>query len=230
MLPVFIGHDNRIAIQTNVCMSSIAEKASVPVALIPLRLETLPITRRGLTTFTYARFLVPWLMGFKGRALFLDSDILVNCDVAEIFRHVENMAEDKAVYVADVQPEFERAAVMVFDNEHPHNRILTPEFIEKTDAHLHLLQWTDKIGLLPMSMNHCIGYARPRPVEDLQVLHWTMGAPLWPETADSEHAEVWHAARKRMCSVGTTWPDFMAKSVHAKIGPDGKPVPKYKVV
>lgn len=226
MLNCFIGHDNRLIIQTNVCAHSIAERASKPVAITPLRLETLPITRKGLTSFSFARFLVPWLMDFKGWALFLDGDIVVNMDVAELFALADPAY---AIQVAGVTPEFERAAVMLMNCEHPDNRILTPEFVQTTTQHLHLLAWTDNVGFLPLNSNYCIGYARKQPLERIGILHYTMGVPIWPETADCEHADVWHAMRRRMCSVGVSWPDLMAASVHAARDHSGNPVPKYRV-
>ena len=225
MLNIFVGMDDRIPIQTHVCMSSIARRASKPVALTPLRLSTLPLKRKGLTSFSFARFLVPYLMGYKGRALFLDGDIAVNCDVAELFDHAD---QDHAVYVSEVHPQFERAAVILFQCDHPHNSILTPEFVEKTDLQLHMLGWTDRIGTLPMNANFCIGYAKHRPLESVMVAHWTMGVPVWPITADSEHADFWHNERRAMCAVRSSWEDLMGASVHSKPGPDGQPIPKYK--
>ena len=50
-----------------------------------LQLDKLPIDRRGVTDFTYSRFLVPWLCGFEGRAVFGDGcDQLCLGDVAEL--------------------------------------------------------------------------------------------------------------------------------------------------
>lgn len=69
---IFIGFDHRQWCSFTALATSIIERASQPVSIIPLILGTLPIGRTGLTPFTYTRFLVPWLCGFKGTALFLD--------------------------------------------------------------------------------------------------------------------------------------------------------------
>lgn len=66
MIRVFIGYDPRQPLAYNVMQHSIARHSSVPVAITPLILDQLPITRRGLTEFTYSRFLVPALCDFKG--------------------------------------------------------------------------------------------------------------------------------------------------------------------
>jgi hypothetical protein len=227
MLRVFIGHEPRVAIQTNVAISSVYEHSSQPVAITPLVLGQLPITRKGLTEFSYARFLVPYLCGYKGRALFIDSDIAVLGDIDELFESVED--QSGAVFVADIKPEFERAAVMLFNCGHPDNRVLTPEFVETTNVHLHLLGWTQNIGFIPLNWGHAVGYSRPQPLDRLPLIHYTAGVPAWPETADCEHAEEWHKARRQMCSVKTTWADLIGKSVHSRPGPEGKPLPRWKV-
>lgn len=225
MLRIFIGHEPRVAIQTNVAASSLYEHSSVPVSITPLVLAQLPIMRSGLTEFSFARFLVPWLCGFEGWALFIDSDVIVQGDVAELFA----LADDNfAVQVCDIKPAFERAAVMLFNCGHPHNRILTPEMIDRTDVRLHLLEWTDRIGYLPQNWGHCVGYSLPRPLESLPLVHYTAGVPAWPQTADCEHAQAWHDARRQMCSVKTGWEALMGHSVHATLGPDGRPIPKYR--
>lgn len=227
MLKVFIGHEPRLAIQTNVCISSVYEAASQPVAVTPLVLRQLPLSRVGLTEFSFSRFLVPWLCGFQGWALFMDSDIIVTGDVAELF----TLADDQyAVQICDIKPEFERAAVMLFNCGHPDNRKITPEWIDAGQYEpLHLIRWTDKVGYIPANWGHAVGYAKPQPIERLSLCHYTAGVPVWPETADCEHAEEWHKARRQMCSVKTNWPDLIGRSVHAALGPDGQPLPKWKV-
>ena len=71
---VFIGYDPRQPIAYNVAQYSVVKNASQPVSVTPLILSQLPITRRGLTEFTFSRFLVPWLTGFKGKSMFMDQD------------------------------------------------------------------------------------------------------------------------------------------------------------
>lgn len=158
--------------------------------------------------------------------MFLDSDVIVKGDVRELFNDLD---ENCAVQVCDIQPEFERAAVMLWNCGHPDNRKLTPEWIETTDARLHMLGWTEDIGHIPLNWGHAVGYSRPQPLERLELIHYTAGVPVWPETADCEHAEEWHKARRQMCSVKTLWADLIGRSVHAAPGPDGQPLPRWKV-
>jgi hypothetical protein len=226
MLKVMIGHDTRIPIQTNVAANSVYRHSTAPVSITPLVLSQLPIKRRGLTEFSFARFLTPWLAGFDGPALFIDSDVIVRSDVAELFALFD---PKYAVQVCDIHPQFEQTAVMLFNCGHPDNKMLTPEFIGTTDKHLHLLGWTNCGGHLPMNWNHCAGYARRQPLERLHLVHYTMGSPIWPHTADCEHASAWHDERKNMCYVGVSWPDLMGQSVHAARDHSGNLVPKYRL-
>mgnify|MGYP003348841068 CR=1 FL=1 len=90
MLRIFIGIDARQPVAYHVLVSSIQRRASRPVAITPLILEQLPIQRQGLTTFTFSRYLVPYLCGYEGQGLFIDSDmILLDDDFASIVTGIQ---------------------------------------------------------------------------------------------------------------------------------------------
>ena len=78
---VFVGFDPREAAAYHVCCQSIIENTKAHVSFHPIRGEM----RDGSNAFTYARFLVPYLCGFNGTALFLDGDMLVRGDIADLF-------------------------------------------------------------------------------------------------------------------------------------------------
>lgn len=209
MLNVFIGYDPHQTVSYTVLQNSILTRASKPVSIIPLILETLPVSRVGLTPFTYTRFLVPYLCDFEGWSLFLDSDILVLDDISSLF----DLADDKyAVMVSKNKLRFEWASVMLFNNDKC--RMLKPSYIETAKA-LHGCEWAgeDLIGELPARWNHLIGYDAPR--DDPALVHYTQGIPCFPETEDCEHAEVWRLeAAAAMQTV--PWATLMANSVHAE--------------
>src|SRR5689334_16202690 len=92
---IFIGADERQPIAYNVAQHSVYDHASIPVAVTKLVQSTLPVKRRGLTSFTYARYLVPYLCNYEGYALFCDADVLFRGDVAELAK----LAPDAAVSV-----------------------------------------------------------------------------------------------------------------------------------
>lgn len=214
-LRVFVGVDERQPIAYSVAQHSIWKHASKPVQIMPLKLETLPITRRGLTTFTYSRYLVPWLCSYQGHALFVDADILVRGDLAEL-----PWAADEAVSVVPhtfvkkrgeiVSTMFERNAVMLFNCAKC--EVLTPEFIEKQSPNK-LDSWASSIGSLPKEWNHLVGYDEPNPAAKL--VHFTMGIPCFPETREDEFAAEWTAAHKNL-NATVPWSEIMGTSVHAR--------------
>lgn len=206
MLKIFIGYDPRQPLAYNVLQHSIARHASKPVQITPLILSQLPIKRRGLTEFTYSRFLVPYLCGFKGKAMFLDADMVVTGDIAELFD-----ADDmNAVSVMQDQPKFEWASAMMFSCGACLQ--LTPEFIDDEKNSLLDLAWAPYVGSLPPEWNHCVGYQEPK---EAKLYHYTMGLPCWPETQGNAEDEFWQEEfRQLKASVG--WSDLMGTSVHAK--------------
>lgn len=92
MLKVFVGFDERQRVSFTTLATSIYETATRPVVVSPLVLRTLPITRRGLTPFTFSRFLVPWLCEFQGAAIFMDADMLLASDITELEQCINEQA------------------------------------------------------------------------------------------------------------------------------------------
>jgi len=150
-LRVFIGYDPRQPIAYNVLQHSIIRHASRPVSITPLVLAQLPIKRRGLTEFTYSRFLVPWLCGYEGYALFLDADMVVKGDIAEVFQEF-----DAEVAMQIHQAQFEWASAMLFNNARC--KILTPEYIDERKHVMFDFLWAHQIAHLPEEWNKLIGY------------------------------------------------------------------------
>lgn len=238
MLPIFIGFDHRQPISYNVLQHSILSRASKPVSITPLCLNTLSITRTGLTPFTFSRYLVPWLMGYQGWALFMDSDVLVLGDVAELFdctpRFPQKDGEPRvgwsgyAAMVSKNVKQFEWASVMLWNCGHPANKTLTPEWIEDEANNPAKFGWleggakSDLIGDFPREWNHLVGYDPPRT--DAKLVHYTMGIPPYPETNMCEYAKEWHDEHQAMNSA-VPWVQLMGNSVHACHLPDGRILP-----
>lgn len=218
-LKVFIGFDSRAHVAFHALACSIYSRCSQPVSITPLILPTLPTVRTGLTQFTYTRFLVPYLCDYQGYALFMDSDIIVQGDIAELFS-IGEQDPSKAVWAVKFAtgPEetvkhlnsFERAAVMLFNCGHPDNKVLTPELIDTTDKGLHGLKWTDAIGDLPEEWQHVVMYQAPKQAK---LIHYTGGIPVWAETLRLGFAKEWKEEIDRACSVASYY-DLMGRSVH----------------
>lgn len=203
MLNIFVGFDSRQPVAFTVLQMSIMARASKPVAITPLILDTLPIARRGLTEFTYSRYLVPWLMDYRGTALFLDADMLALWDIAELF----DLADERyAVQVVKSGQRFEWPSLMLFNCEQC--GVLTPSYVET--GRPADLEWGE-VGDLPSEWNFTVGYDAPR--ENIKLLHYTMGVPAFPETRCVGFVEEWKADLRAACST-VPWEQLMGGSVH----------------
>jgi len=235
-LRIFIGYDHRQPISYNVLQHSIIARASRPVSITPLKIDTLPIERMGLTPFTFSRFLVPWLTDYKGWALFLDSDILVLGDVVELM----DTADDKyAVMMTPHQGKlrFERPSVMLWNCGHEANKILTPEYVGDNSNNLFKFPWlqalkpedrdTDSwlIDDVHVEWNHLAGYY-DKPAETPKLVHYTMGIPMYEETASSPYRDEWIEAHQQM-NGSVPWVQLMGISKHAARLSDGRVLPHY---
>jgi len=214
-LRVFIGTDDRQPLAFTVCASSILRHAKKRVAIEKVGPDWIPgFTRNGLTTFTFRRYLVPWLCGYKGTAIFMDGDIIVSGDVNELATAADS---ECAVSVAKHVARFEWPSVMVFQNDKC--RALTFEHVNDPASKPHALGWSDPIGTLPPEWNHCVGYEPHR--EDAKLVHFTAGLPCWPETEKCPHAEKWREELNYALST-VSWYDLMSTSVHAELVLSGK--------
>ena len=210
---VFIGYDPRQPVAYNVAQYSVARNASKPVSITPLILDQLPIKRRGVTEFTFSRFLVPYLMGYRGKGMFMDADMVVTGDVCEL---IDSCGCDAAVHVVQDQPRFEWPSMMVFCNARC--RTLKPEYIDDEENTLFDFKWANAIGEIPKEWNHCVGYEEPR--SDAKLYHYTCGLPCWPETQEFEPS-YWMDEFKQANST-VSWKELMGNTVHArKVRADG---------
>ena len=136
MIRVFIGFDPREAVACNVLTYSIARRATAPVSIAPIMLSQLSSTytreRHPLqsTDFSFSRFLTPYLSGYEGWSLFMDCDMLMTADIAELFQHCDNrysvmcvkhdyVARDDVKFLGAVQTKYEKknwSSVMLFNN------------------------------------------------------------------------------------------------------------------
>ena len=205
-MKVFIGYDPRQPLAYTVVAHSIASRASKPVPITRLQLNQLPITRRGLTEFTYSRWLVPFLSSYEGYSVFVDADMLVLADITQILNGIDPLA---AVSVVMHEAAFERPSLMVFNNKRC--RVLTPDYVEDQSHPLFDLKWASKVGALHKNWNHVIGYNPPNP--DAKIIHYTRGIPCWPETDKTEWAAEWHQ-EFGAASATVSFEELMGASVH----------------
>lgn len=210
IIPIYIGYDPREAVVFHTCVNSIIRHSSRPVAIIPLALNLLPGYREthsdGSNQFIYSRFLVPWLMGFQGWAIYIDGDMVVQSDIAELWA-LRNSYKDVMVvkhcyqtrqqhkYLGNVNQDYPRknwSSVILWNCANFPTRRLTPEFVsQSTGEYLHRFQWLDddRIGELPPEWNWLPDEYGANP--NARLLHWTLGAPCFEDFRDTEQAEAW---------------------------------------
>lgn len=216
MIRVFIGYDDREAVAYHVLAHSILTRASEPVAIIPLRRGLLPFFRRRReetesTDFSITRFLVPFLCGYKGKAVFMDCDMLCQGDVVELIdlarpgaavsvvqHDYQTKAETK--FLGNTNVDYSRknwSSLMVFDCEHEDSRMLSLYEVEsRKGLDLHRFSWTEAIGSLPVEWNWLVGEYEDNA--GAQMLHYTLGGPWFLAYAKGPMAGHWWAEYDRM--------------------------------
>jgi len=212
--PIFIGYDPREAIAYHTCVNSIIRQSSVPVCIVPLALNNFKDYTEthtdGSNQFIYSRFLVPHLMDYSGSAIFMDGDMIVRGDIAELWA-LKRADKDVMVvkhdyktrmtekYLGSKNEDYPRknwSSVMIFNCNNYPTRKLTPEYVQKsTGAHLHRFAWTsdDRVGELPPEWNWLPDEYGENP--NAKLLHYTLGTPCFHEFATTTMADEWHRER-----------------------------------
>jgi len=101
MIRVFIGTEEAQWLPTEVLKHSILRRTQEPVEFTELKNLPLKLTFKMYTGFSLYRFYIPEACHYEGRALYLDADIVVLCDLKELMeldmqgkgalsRHLEN--------------------------------------------------------------------------------------------------------------------------------------------
>ncbi len=221
MIKVFIGYDSRETVAFSVLQHSIHARASQPVSVTPLMLwqlkESFWRERHPLqsTDFSFTRFLTPYLCDYEGWALFMDCDMLMLDDIAnlwklrderyavQVVKHT-HVPKETTKFLNEPQSKYEKknwSSVMLFNNAKC--RALTKDYVNTASGlELHQFKWLendDLIGPLPHRWNHLVGYDEPN--QDVSLVHHTLGGPYYHELANCEYADEWNAELKKVLHV-----------------------------
>ena len=213
-IPIFVGYDPREAIAYHTCANSIIRNSSIPVAIVPVALNLFKdyteTHNDGSNHFIYTRFLVPHLMGYKGWAIFIDGDMIVRGDIADLWNlqqadkdvmvvkhnYETRMSEKYLGAKNENYPRKNWSSVILWNCNSFPNRVLTPEFVQKsTGAELHRFTWLndERIGELPKEWNWLPDEYGANP--DAKLLHYTLGTPCFHEFANTPQGDLWHQER-----------------------------------
>ena len=221
MINVFIGYDPDEAVAYSDLAYSIQARASQPVSIAPLMLSQLRalFTRKRdplqSTEFSFSRFLTPYLSGYEGWSVFMDCDMLMLDDIANLWKlrddrysvlvvKHDHVPRETVKFLGRTQSKYDKknwSSVMLFNNTRC--RALSPEYVNRASGlELHQFKWLGNdglIGTLPGRWNHLVGYNPPRP--DAALVHYTIGGPYFGAFRECEYSKEWFAERDAMLRV-----------------------------
>lgn len=227
-LKIFIGYDVAEKPAYDTLKYSIEKNTNADITIIPLYHKELRrqgwfqrpwltgamdgnrtdlIDQRPFSTeFSHTRFLVPALCNFTGWALFMDCDMLVRCDIKELFdqaddRHavmcVKHRQEVKKSEKMDGSPQTSYyrknwSSLVMWNCGHAANRILTKDAVNvSTGGWLHGFSWLDdhQIGHLDDTYNWIEGTSKTHVFP--RIIHYTAGGPWHTNYKDVMYADEW---------------------------------------
>lgn len=216
-MKVFVGYDPREDIAYQVCKHSIL-KRNKDIIVKPLIQKELrdqgyydrPVDKLASTEFTFTRFLVPELCNFNGWAVFMDCDMILQTDIAELFAQADDRYAVMCVHhdytpkegikmdgkAQTVYPRKNWSSVMLFNCGHPSNQNLNVELIndEKTTGkYLHRFSWLkdEEIGILNPEWNWLVGWYNEPADGTPKLLHYTEGGPWFENYRTCEYHQEW---------------------------------------
>jgi lipopolysaccharide biosynthesis glycosyltransferase len=216
VIRLFAGYDPNEAAGYHTFCHSVITRASEPVSITPIIKNQFPEWKReqedGATEFSFSRFLVPYLCGYRGHAIFVDgADMLCRGDIAELWELRDHSKAVQVVKHAEYEPEAVKmwnqenrayprknwSSVMIMNCEFHHSHELTPENVAKqSGSWLHRFEWTtdNRIGALPPEWNVLVGH---HDALNAKLLHFTNGLPeVYPLNGIED--VLWDAERAAM--------------------------------
>lgn len=235
-ITAYIGFDGREAVASDVCQHSIISRTKSKVNIQHLKhreLRAQGMFRRPWTIdadtgnfrdaidakpfsteFSHTRFLVPALNNYTDWALFLDSDMIFQSDIKDLFalcddkyavmcvKHQHQPPQNAVKMDGRAQLQYYRknwSSFMLWNCGHTANKRLTPEKVNfMMGSDLHALSWLDDdlIGSLPFRYNYISGISPKMPMCDKKpelpyVIHFTEGGPWFDSCRHVPYADLW---------------------------------------
>ena len=222
MINVFIGYDSKEKVAYNVLSHSIIQNSTKPVSITPIALNNLKddfVRERNnisSTEFSFSRFMIPHLMNYQGWALFMDCDMLMFEDIAELWRLRDDRyaiqvckhdytPKTDTKFLGQVQTKYEKknwSSFMLMNCKKC--TTLTPDYVNKASGlELHQYKWLeseDLIGEIPLEWNWLVGEYEHN--EDVKNVHYTEGGPWFKEYKDCDYSQDWFYNYKECMLIG----------------------------
>ena len=219
MIRVFIGYEPKEEVAYHVLAASIMRRASQPVQITPIILNSLSTVFRRernplqSTEFSFSRFLTPYLSGYEGWSIFMDCDMLMLDDIANLWNlrdeqfalmcvHHNHVPKEELKFLNQTQTKYERknwSSVMLMNNAKC--TALTPSYVETaTGLELHRFKWLEDahIGEIPSRWNHLVDYDPHLPLDKISNLHFTQGGPYFEQYRTCGYSDNWFAEYNTM--------------------------------
>jgi len=219
MVHLFVGYDERESVVFHAFNQSVIDNTSVPVSIVPVHgpmLDGFDGQRDGTNRFVYSRYLVPFLMDYRGWAIFLDGDMIVLGDLKELWalrdptkavqvvKHDYRTSSSRKYVGTPIEndnvdyPRKNWSSVVIWNCGHPSNRVLTKDYVAFAGPEtLHRFRWLrdSEIGALPIEWNMLVSEVE---CDDPKLVHYTLGCPGIEGYEDCSHAQTWHDAVLRV--------------------------------
>ena len=217
IVDVVVGFDQREAVAYHAFTQSVIEKSSIPIRFLPLNINSLTNYKEthedGSNEFIYSRFLVPYLMNFKGWAIYADGDMVCLEDIKKLWNLRDNKYAIQVVkhdyktkiknkYWGNKNENYPRknwSSVILWNCSHFQNKLLKPSFVSrKSGAFLHRFKWLkdEEIGELHKSWNWLAIEYDENP--NAKIIHYTLGTPCFKEFKNTGMSKYWEKYYKKL--------------------------------
>jgi lipopolysaccharide biosynthesis glycosyltransferase len=200
VIELFYGFDPREEVGCHTFVSSVLHNTREVVRFTPLRGEQ----KDGTNAFTYARFEIPRLMGYRGFAIFADgADMVCRGDIAELWALREPLCAVQCVqhdYKTKHPRKYVGTPMEAANQDYPRKNWSSLMLINcghyswrHQDDKPHRLEFVgNRIGSLPAEWNWLADEYGEN--DDAKILHWTAGIPAWDHYATAPMSDEWYKA------------------------------------
>lgn len=222
MINIFIGYDTRESIASDVCEFSIKKRTKSNLNIQHLKLDLLKkkkiYTRKedklSSTEFTFSRFLIPYLMNYKGWAIFCDCDFLWLEDIEKLYKLKDEKYavmccqhdyKPKSNIKMDgkkqlIYPRKNWSSMVMWNCGHPSNKILNRNLVNtETGKFLHRFGWlkNEEIGNINIEWNWLVNWYKEPQDGAPKALHFTEGGPWFENFKNCEYSNLWFKEKSK---------------------------------
>jgi len=212
MLNIHVGYSDGHIMDLAVLEHSIRRRSSIPIDIKYVPEHEIVLNRQRdfhqTTPFSFSRFLVPALWGYKGFSVFMDPDMLCLCDVKELYDAFDPQYAVQVVkhdYVprtstkyigSDIKPQYPYArknwsSLIIFNNEKCKDIYPFDVVNSAPGLALHAFANIDPslVGELPKEFNVLVN--EDNQAEEAKIAHFTNGMPYIDGYKEGKYADLW---------------------------------------